>query len=559
MTRVHSFSLVLVTLVCLFAPITPAVARSLFVVGDSTASEYGFEQYPRMGWGQVLGDFYGEGMTVVDLAQSGRSAKSFINEGFFADLERQLGTGDILLIQFAHNDQKAHSPERYAPAETTFKEYLRKYVSLAIQKKAKPILLTPVVRRKFADGNLIQTHGKYPDAIRELALNLDVSLIDMTRLSARFVAGLGEQESKAIYLHLNTSNGAIEDNTHFSERGAYAMAALVARELESLQIVTPDIMPQKFIRVEQNGSGDFVKIQDAINSLDQTEGPATILIGPGDFEEQLFLQRDNITFAGSGRDRTKISATILRATWRETHDDDWGASTVNIKASDITFMNLTVINDYGIRYNDNSHQFALRLLEGSRIITENSTFITGGADTVSLWNKQDGMYYHRRAHFEGYTDFVCPRGWSYITDSTFFSHGGAAAIWHDGAADKSQKLVIRRSSFDGINGFILARRHYDAQFYLLNNSYSANMANTPIFRVSYEDTSRNRPNLWGDRYYFFGSIKEGRQFAWLEDNMPMDLIDIDPIRTFNSKWDPETQLARIKAAIASYEIREVTP
>ena len=41
--------------------------------------------------------------------------------------------------------------------------------------------------------------------------------------------------------------------------------------------------------------------------------------------------------------------------------------------------------------------------------------------------------------------------------------------------------------------------------------------------------------------------------------MPMDLIDIDPISTFNGKWDPETQLARIKAAIASYEIRKVTP
>ena len=208
---------------------------------------------------------------------------------FFADLERQLGTGDILLIQFAHNDQKAHSPERYAPAETTFKEYLRKYVSLAIQKKAKPILLTPVVRRKFADGNLIQTHGKYPDAIRELALNLDVSLIDMTRLSARFVADLGEQESKAIYLHLNTSDGAIEDNTHFSERGAYTMAALVARELESLQIVTPDIMPQKFIRVEQDGSGDFVKIQDAINSLDQTEGACHHINRPRGFSKSNFF------------------------------------------------------------------------------------------------------------------------------------------------------------------------------------------------------------------------------------------------------------------------------
>ena len=555
MTRVRFFAKCLGTIVGLFALVPPAMAQDIFIVGDSTASAYGPERYPRMGWGQVLGDFYSDDINVVDLAKSGRSAKSYISEGFFADLEKQLGADDILLIQFAHNDQKTHSPERYAPADTAFKGYLNKYIALARDRGATAVLLTPVVRRKFEDGNLIPTHGKYPAAIHDLATESAVPLIDITRLSAQLVAGLGEQESKAIYLHFKTAETTVEDNTHFSERGAYAIAALVAQELGRLQIVAHSFETPDFIHVEQNGSGDFIRIQDAINSLNDTDTPTIIMIGPGDFEEQLFLTRDNVTFAGAGRERTTIRTTLLRANWRKNHDDDWGAATVNIKASDITFMNMTVINDYGIKYGDNTHQFALRLLQGSRIITENSTFITGGADTVSLWNKQDGMYYHRRAHFEGYTDFVCPRGWSYITDSTFFSHGGAAAIWHDGAADESQKLVIKRSSFDGVDGFILGRRHYDAQFYLLNNRYSARMADTPIFRKTYEDESRNRPNLWGDRYYFSGSVKEGKTFAWLDDNMDADTPGITPALVFNGKWDPEGRLAKIKTQIALHEIR----
>ena len=192
MTPMRLISLFLVTMTGLFAIVSPAIAQNVFIVGDSTASAYGPERYPRMGWGQVLGDFYGKEVKVTDLAKSGRSAKSYIDEGLFAELEKQLGANDILLIQFAHNDQKVHSPERYAPADTTFKEYLRKYISLALDRNAEPVLLTPVVRRKFENGKLILTHGKYPDAIRELALESGVPLIDMTRLSGQFVGGLGE-------------------------------------------------------------------------------------------------------------------------------------------------------------------------------------------------------------------------------------------------------------------------------------------------------------------------------------------------------------------------------
>jgi lysophospholipase L1-like esterase len=162
MTHIRLLTWFLVVTSGLLAPATLAAAQTLFVAGDSTASEYGPEQYPRMGWGQVLGDFYGSEIRVADLAQSGRSARSFIDEGFFADLERQIGPGDVLLIQFGHNDEKVNSPERYAAPDTDYKVYLGKYIAMARDKGATPVLLTPLVRRKFEDRRLVSTHGRYP-------------------------------------------------------------------------------------------------------------------------------------------------------------------------------------------------------------------------------------------------------------------------------------------------------------------------------------------------------------------------------------------------------------
>ncbi len=530
-----------------------ADARTIHIVGDSTASTYGEDVYPRMGWGQVLSSFYGSEYTVVNLAQSGRSSKSFIEEGFFDQLEAGLNPGDILLIQFGHNDQKLDSPDRYAAANTDYPKYLSRYVALARDHQVTPVLVTPVVRRKFVDGELVATHGAYPQAVRDLSKASGVALIDANQLTRKLVSDFGEQPSKSLYLHFDEGLNKQQDDSHFSEYGAYRVAAIIATELDRIGLVKQVSQSPTIIRVEQDGSGDFTHVQQALEHLNDSREPAIILIGEGLFEEQLLITRDNIAFVGQGRDKTTLKTTLLRANWRAIHDDDWGASTVNIKASDLTFMRLRVVNDYGIARGDNSHQFAMRLLEGTRIITEDSAFITGGADTVSLWNKDSGQYYHRRAYFEGYTDFVCPRGWSYITDSEFFSRGGAAAIWHDGQRQKSQKLVIKNSSFDGVSNFILGRRHYDAQFYLINNRYSKNLADQAIFRVSYNDKSKNRANLWGDRAYYFGSSKEGKPYSWLNDNISHEQANISAQQTFNGLWDPERKLAKIKASIARSE------
>jgi len=234
---------------------TAALARDIFIAGDSTASVYGPEVFPRMGWGQVLGNFYGDEIDVVDLAQSGRSSRSFIDEGFFADLAGRIGAGDILLIQFGHNDEKINSPERYTAPETDFKTYLEKYIDLAHEKDATPVLLTPIVRRKFEDGQLVPTHGEYPGAMRELAASTGTPLIDMTRMSRQFVANLGEDDSKTVYLYLAGVDKAKPDNTHFTETGAYAMASLVARGLDALKLVPLESGPNTTTREDRKEPG----------------------------------------------------------------------------------------------------------------------------------------------------------------------------------------------------------------------------------------------------------------------------------------------------------------
>nr|MBP9697313.1 rhamnogalacturonan acetylesterase [Thermomonas sp.] len=162
--------------------------RQVFIVGDSTASEYGAERAPRQGWGMQLQSFLDPAAWQVrNHAQSGRSSRSFIEEGWLAPVERSLARGDVLLIQFGHNDEKAEDPTRYNEPAQAFPQWLARYVALARAKGATPILVTPLARRKFERGSridqLLDTHGAYPPAVRALAAREGVGLVDLTASS----------------------------------------------------------------------------------------------------------------------------------------------------------------------------------------------------------------------------------------------------------------------------------------------------------------------------------------------------------------------------------------
>jgi lysophospholipase L1-like esterase len=223
-------------------PDKPTKAVTVYMIGDSTMSVYGSDLYPRMGWGQPLGSFFAsQCATVVDKALSGRSSKSFFEEGAWTPLKNALKAGDYVLIQFGHNDEKSDQPALYTDPQTTYKQFLTTYVNDTRAKLATPILLTSINRNSWSGSSLSDTHGAYPPAVRELAASLKVDLIDLTALSKAYFERIGQTETKQFFLILaagqwpNYPNG-VTDNTHFQERGAkiigqLALADAYARNL----------------------------------------------------------------------------------------------------------------------------------------------------------------------------------------------------------------------------------------------------------------------------------------------------------------------------------------
>jgi lysophospholipase L1-like esterase/mannose-6-phosphate isomerase-like protein (cupin superfamily) len=217
-------SLLLLATLPVFAFATPP--RQVFVAGDSTASQYGPERAPREGWGQQLQGFLdADAYLVRNHAQSGRSARSFIAEGWFDGMAKEMRAGDVLLIQFGHNDEKIEDPTRYNEPQRAFPEWLMRYVALARDKGATPILVTPVARRKFDRGQLLDTHGLYAHAVRDLAQREHIGLIDLTALSMDWLRAAGDEASKAYYMHVPAQDQ--QDDTHFQQRGAVMVACLV--------------------------------------------------------------------------------------------------------------------------------------------------------------------------------------------------------------------------------------------------------------------------------------------------------------------------------------------
>jgi pectinesterase len=304
--------------------------------------------------------------------------------------------------------------------------------------------------------------------------------------------------------------------------------------------------------IDKLGSGDYTSIQAAIDATIRDK-EVVLFIKPGEYNEKLFITRNNLSLIGSSEKNTIIKFAELRNNWRKNHSNDWGAAVVNINASDINLINLSVINNYGRLHNTDSHQFAIRGFENTnRVILHQCTVIADGADTVSLWNKETGMYYHSYCHFEGYTDMVCPRGWALIENSTFFNHKQSATIWHDGELHQDQKLVVNNSSFDGIKDFWLGRHHYDAQFYVIKSQFSQNMADKPIFKKKYNDKGKNRANLYGDRYFFSNNLS-ANQYPWTADNFSPNNTYLKNQTleewVFNKKWYPNQVIAKLNRAI----------
>lgn len=206
--------------------VTTADAPTLYLAGDSTVTDQ--RASPDASWGQILPRFFGDRIVVANHAESGESLKSFLTSLRLDKVLANLRQGDWLLIQFGHNDQKAQWPQTYAEAGTTYRAYLRAYIAEARRRGATPILVTSPERAHFDDsGRLVPSHGDYPEAVRAVAREDGVALIDLYAKSKALYETLGPQRILKAF-----ANGG-KDRTHHSNYGAYELARLVVEGIRA--------------------------------------------------------------------------------------------------------------------------------------------------------------------------------------------------------------------------------------------------------------------------------------------------------------------------------------
>ena len=213
---------------------------TVFTIGDSTMSIFSLPDL-RVGWAQVLSEFFTSDIKINDAARSGRSSKSFIDQGYWNGVINQVKAGDYVVIQFGHNDEKTDAALHTDPY-TTYTANLKKFIDETKAKGGNPILCTSIVRRYFnSDGTVKFSHGNYPDAVRKLAIEMNIPMVDMELKTKALVESFGPDSSKQLYNYVapgvssNYPNGN-SDDTHLNKVGAQKVAELFVDGVKELQL-----------------------------------------------------------------------------------------------------------------------------------------------------------------------------------------------------------------------------------------------------------------------------------------------------------------------------------
>lgn len=250
------------TAVLMLTAAVPDRTTTIFVIGDSTAANKdttGGKQ--ERGWAMMLQECFDRDYVRVDNhAVNGRSSKSFINEGRWDKVLEKLKPGDYVIIQFGHNDEKPKA-DRHTDPGSTFDYNLAKFVRETRERGGIPVLMNAVVRRNFfvkapendddeklrtqtfQDGvkmvegdSLIDTHGLYRVAPRDVAQRMNCHFVDANRITHDLEQGLGREASKRLHMWFLPGTEPSEpkgkqDNTHYSIYGACIVAGLLADAL----------------------------------------------------------------------------------------------------------------------------------------------------------------------------------------------------------------------------------------------------------------------------------------------------------------------------------------
>jgi pectinesterase len=250
---------VIAALVLVFSAAVEDKTTTIFIIGDSTAAKKDLSTgSPERGWGMALQCYFDSAYIRVDNhAVNGRSSKSFIDEGRWDKVLSAMKPGDYVIIQFGHNDEKP-AVERHTDPGSTFDYNLAKFVRETRERGGIPILMNPVVRRNFAqkplkndddeklrnttfaDGSklvegdsLIDTHGLYKVAPRDVARRMNCHFIDANQITHDLEQSLGVEGSKKLHMWYKPGEEPSlpqgrQDNTHYNIYGAHVVAKLLA-------------------------------------------------------------------------------------------------------------------------------------------------------------------------------------------------------------------------------------------------------------------------------------------------------------------------------------------
>lgn len=311
------------------------------------------------------------------------------------------------------------------------------------------------------------------------------------------------------------------------------------------------------------------RIQDAIEKAPlKPVRPFKIFIRKGLYQQKVIIDRPNIVLVGEDRDSTCIVLAETEDTRivKEYHGQPvhHGVVVLQEGADDCVISGLTIYNNYGtvVEPGNTKHQMAV-YGRGTRTIVINSNIWADGNDALSLWAREGGMYYHADLYLRcPGVDFLCPRGWCYVTRCRLYGDG-RALIWHDGRNNADQKLVITNSQFDAKRPTPLGRYHHDSQFYIVNCKLSENILDQNIEHAykgrTAEEMAKEGKKLdpcpWGQRTYYYGNRREGGHSGWLKDNLKTapgspEFHMITALWTFDGKWDPEQHIRELWNVLA---------
>ena len=386
---------------------------TIHLMGDSTMAEKDLSNgNPERGWGMMFQNFLDKDVQVVNYAQNGRSTKSFIDRGLWDQVKANLQSGDWVFIEFGHNDAKESDPERYAPAFGAYQENLRTFVAGARAAGAKPVLLTPVARRWFKDGRLDRNcHTDYPAAMKQVAEELDVPLLDITTASLDWLEALGDEGSKPYFMISTGKN----DNTHTVAAGARKVTELVCDRIRAQLPELAQHLVRYDIVVSSDGHGDYMTVQEAIDAVpDYSHGHITsIYIRNGVYQEKVSIPHSKFRMHIRGEDAEKTVITYGKYAEQIWPGFDYkvgtsGSATIYIHASYITFEDITFENTAG--EGKSIGQAVAVFTDGDFLFFNRCRFI-GNQDTLYTYGRygKDGgvkRNYYLDCYIEGTTDFI---------------------------------------------------------------------------------------------------------------------------------------------------------